>query len=72
MQEIKPDAPQYRLIERGDAHPHCEQHPMEELGDIANSATWKVQIIPPDKLRYECTVCHSVRVYKVIPEKTVL
>ena len=62
----------HHLIERGDAYPHCEIHDMEEMAEIANSATWKVQIIPPDRLRFECEVCHSVRVYKVIPEKTLL
>lgn len=72
MTEQKPKEPQYRLIERGDAYPHCERHPMEELVDLNNSKTWKVQILPPDLLRYECEACHSVRVYKVIPEKTVL
>lgn len=72
MAEVKPNEPRYRLIERCDAVPACEIHHMEEMENINNSDDWLVDVQPPDKLRYECQICHSVRVYKVVPEKTTL
>lgn len=70
MAEVKPNEPSHRLIERCDAVPACQAHHMEELQDLNNSEDWLVDIQPPDILRYECQICHSVRVYKVIHEKT--
>lgn len=72
LTETKQNGPEYMLIERGDSKKACAIHAMEELIHVYNSPDWTPEIVGLDKLRFKCGKCQSVRVYKIMPEKTLL
>lgn len=63
---------EYKLIDaKAGDHP-CTIHPVQKLVDLYNDPNWTFDAVDVDKLQFTCQVCQSWRVYKILPEKTLL
>lgn len=65
---------QYKLIEAR-KHPQkkeCSHHNSQKLVDLYNDPNWSMQVIDIDKIQFVCDTCESIRVYKLLSEKTLL
>lgn len=66
------DKPSYKLIQFIQGQTPCISHKVESIEDLYNTPTWQMDIVDIDKTKFECMLCSECRVYKIIPEKTLL
>jgi len=62
----------YTLIQTINGSKPCKVHKRENLVDVYHNNDWKFEAADVDKLKFTCTSCNSVRVYKINPEKVIL
>lgn len=69
----------YKLIQAKTLETDCKEHEREMLLDLYNQANgeipkgkWKMEVVGVDMIKFTCKVCGSERVYKLLPEKTLL
>ena len=65
------EKPKYQLIENVSSKEPCSGHTLQELQDLFKDSNWKKESTT-DKIKFTCKVCGSIRVYKILPEKTLL
>jgi hypothetical protein len=62
----------YKLIQSCPSSKPCSHHPEQHLVDLYNDPNWQMEVVDIDKIQFKCIVCKSERVYKLLPEKTLL
>lgn len=63
---------EYKLIDAGTGDHTCTAHQVQKLVDLYNDPNWEVDAVATDQMKFTCKVCQSWRVYKILPERTLL
>lgn len=71
-QEQKPKEPTYILFTNEMRYGECDEHYKERLADMYKNKNWVMTRPTVDTIQFTCTVCKSVRVYKLKKEREFL
>lgn len=73
MKERPAPEPQIELAAKNDSVNACEIHKTETFVEVGNNLNWEPTITTtPGAMMFTCKLCDSVRVYRLLPEKTKL
>ena len=64
--------PEYKQIDLKLGLNPCKIHDTEGILQLYNSPTWKMEVVQVDKVKFECVICNTCKVFKIIPEKVLL